>query len=173
MTTSLNFAAWKPVSLQHNGLSPAAVFELCRKQVALAKKPRGGRERTGRKGEGERSCQHNSHHRETGRREREQECVADECQRRKNEEEMSPTAITLTDRLQLLNFYAKKIREKGSKGRERKSRREGEKETESRREKRPYSCLVLWMPLDRTDISKRHQREQRAGRGRGGDRTFT
>lgn len=93
---------------------------------------------------------------------------------------MSPTAITLTDRLQLLNFYAKKIRERKEKkeggrqiGRERKSRGEGKKETERRREKRPYSCLVLWMPLDRTDISKRHRREQRAGRGRGGDRTFT
>lgn len=45
---------------------------------------------------------------------------------------MSPTAITLTDRLQLLNFYAKKIRERGkrrreAKGRERKSRGEGER----------------------------------------------
>jgi len=56
---------------------------------------------------------------------------------------MSPTAITLTDRLQLLNFYAKKIRErKGKKregwkqkGRERKSRGEGKKETERRRGK--------------------------------------
>jgi len=28
---------------------------------------------------------------------------------------MSPTAITLTDRLQLLNFYAKKIRERKGK----------------------------------------------------------
>lgn len=45
---------------------------------------------------------------------------------------MSPTAITLTDRLQLLNFYAKKIRERGkrrreAKGSERKSRGEGER----------------------------------------------
>lgn len=95
---------------------------------------------------------------------------------------MSPTAITLTDRLQLLNFYAKKIREreKGkkrrreAKGRERKSRGEGERKGQKGGgEKRPYSCLVLWMPLDRTDISKCHRREQRAARGRGSDRTFT
>lgn len=92
---------------------------------------------------------------------------------------MSLTAITLTDRLQLLNFYAKKIRAEREKkrrevkGREEKQRGGREKETEKRREKRPYSCLVLWLPLDRTDISKRHRWEQRAARGRGGDRTFT
>lgn len=99
---------------------------------------------------------------------------------------MSPTAITLTDRLQLLNFYAKKIRErkggkrekeggkKGEREREREEKQRGGSERDRKEEgKRPYSCLVLWMPLDRTDISKRHRREQSAGRGRGGDRTFT
>lgn len=42
---------------------------------------------------------------------------------------MSPTAITLTDRLQLLNFYAKKIRERKE---EKKRRREAEREREEK-----------------------------------------
>lgn len=42
---------------------------------------------------------------------------------------MSPTAITLTDRLQLLNFYAKKIREERKKE---ERRREAKREREEK-----------------------------------------
>lgn len=44
---------------------------------------------------------------------------------------MSPTAITLTDRLQLLNFYAKKIRERG-KGKKEKEGGKREREEKQR-----------------------------------------
>lgn len=48
---------------------------------------------------------------------------------------MSPTAITLTDRLQLLNFYAKKIRERKENKRRREAKRERGK-AEGRERKR-------------------------------------
>lgn len=48
---------------------------------------------------------------------------------------MSPTAITLTDRLQLLNFYAKKIRERKEKKRRREAKREREEKQRGGKER--------------------------------------
>lgn len=98
-----------------------------------------------------RSCQHNSHHGETSSRGRKR--TSRRVSEEENEEEMSPTAITHTDRLQLLNFYAKKIRERkrggggGRKGKRGKVKR-GEREIDRKRGRRLNSCLAVWLPLD-------------------------